>query len=117
MLSWRWSRAACRCRWYARSTGNIAVSYTPACNASDHSIRYGPLALVRFYNYSGSACDLGSSGAATFNPGTGSYFFVIAGNDGNLEGSYGVDGHDAERPAETDPSACTLPQNVNATCD
>jgi hypothetical protein len=102
---------------YDRATGNIGVTYTPACNASDHSIRYGPLALVRFYNYSGSACALGASGSAIFNPGPNSYFFVMAGNDGNLEGSYGIDGHGAERPAETDPSACTLPQNVNATCE
>jgi hypothetical protein len=102
---------------YDRASGAIEVSYAPACSATDHIVHYGPLATVRLYFYTASACALGASGTATFNPGTGSYFFLISGNDGSMEGSYGRDSHGVERPAETDPSACTLPQNSNATCE
>jgi hypothetical protein len=102
---------------YDKATGNVTFTYTPACSATNHTVHYGPLTLARLYTYTSTACALGTSGTATFNPGTNSYFFLMAGNDGSLEGSYGQDSHGAERPAATNASACTLPQNVNATCE
>jgi hypothetical protein len=102
---------------YDRETGNIQVTYAPACSATDHILHSGPLAGARLYLYTASACALGTSGTASFNPGTASFFFLIAGNDGSTEGSYGKDSHGVERPAEMDPSACTLPQNPDATCE
>jgi hypothetical protein len=102
---------------YDRATGNIVVTYAPACAASQHTIHYGALSVLPTYAYTGTACNLGASGSATFNPGTGSYFFVIAGSTGTFEGSYGVDGAGFERPAASNASACTLPQSPNATCE
>jgi len=102
---------------YDRATGTIAVNYTPACAASHHTIHYGAFAALPSYAYSGTACNLGASGSASFNPGTGSFFFLIAGSDGSHEGSYGVDGAGVARPAATNPSACTLPQSPNSTCE
>jgi len=100
---------------YDRATGVIGVTYTSACGASDHTIHYGPLAAVATYGYSGAACDVGTAGSASFNPGLGSFFFVIAGDNGTWEGSYGLDGEGSERPAGTLP--CGLPQILNAVCD
>jgi hypothetical protein len=102
---------------YDRVTSTIAVTYTPSCAASQHSIHYGLLANVSTYTYSGTVCGLGNSGSAAFNPGTGSVFFLIAGNEGGVEGSYGIDGLGFERPAATNPSACTVPQSSIATCE
>lgn len=102
---------------YNRTTGGIDVTYTPACGASDHTIHYGPLPLVRLYTYTGSACGLGVSGAASFNPGTASYFFLIAGKEGSLEGAYGLGAAGVERPADAHASPCTVQKNASSTCE
>jgi len=102
---------------YDRATGIIHLTYTPACLATDHTIHWGLLALLKNYIYLNSVCGLGASGTASFNPGTGSYFFLISGNDGNLEGSYGTGNAGIQRPPDTGARPCTLPQNPNATCN
>ena len=43
---------------------------------------------------------------ATFTPGTGSHYYLIVPTNGPVEGSYGLDGASAERPASTTP--CTV---------
>ena len=102
---------------YNRATGMVEVAYTPACGASDHTIHWGPLALVRLYTYTGSVCGLGASGSASFNPGASSVFFLMSGKEGSFEGSYGENGQGAERPADTRAVPCTVPKNTNATCE
>ena len=54
---------------YQRATGAIDLTYTPACEATDHAVLYGPLTSVSGYGYSGAACHVGTSGAASFVPG------------------------------------------------
>ena len=46
------------------------------------------------YGYSGQVCSSGASGSVTgFDPGPGSFFFLLVGNDGaGVEGSYGTNG-------------------------
>lgn len=102
---------------YNRATGAVGVTYTPACSASDHTIHYGPLTAVGTYGYTGGACHVGVSGSASFTPGAGSFFFLIVGNDGNVEGSYGFNSNNVARPADPGAAPCALPQNLGSACD
>jgi hypothetical protein len=99
-----------------RTTGLIEVEYTPSCNGSNHTIYYGDLANVSTYGYTGAACWRGNSGLTSFDPsGLTSAFFLIVGNTGLLEGSYGTDRFSTERPIYT-AGACPLPQDLSAGC-
>ena len=54
-----------------------------------------------------------------FDPGPGSYFFLVVANDGlGVEGSYGTDSVTEERPEEdlNDP-VCSFPQQLTLQCD
>jgi hypothetical protein len=102
---------------YDKATGRIDVFYTPSCNASNHTIYYGNLADVSTYGYSGAACWRGASGTASFVPaGAGGKFFVIVGNTGAIEGSYGRDGSGAERPEDVATPGCDMPRSLPPTC-
>jgi hypothetical protein len=90
--------------------GAIDVQFDVACDATDHTVYWGDLAQVASYGWSGSACGLGVSGSASFDPGAGSVFFVVVGENGTVEGSFGVDGAGVERPESTGVGACDRPQ-------
>jgi len=102
---------------FDKLSGTIDIAYAVPCSASNHRIVYGPLDSVATYGWSGSACNLGTSGQAAFDPGGGSVFFVIVANDGGTEGSYGTDGSGAERPEAVGIGACDLPQALATRCD
>jgi hypothetical protein len=103
---------------YNDGTGAIDVTYTPACDATDHTIYYGPLSSVSTYGYTDSACALGTSGAASFDPGTGSWFFLVTAHNGSEEGSYGTDSIAVERPEAVGVGVCDVPQNLGGvTCE
>jgi len=101
------------------TTGELELSYTPACNAVDHSIVFGPLGDVSSYGYSGQVCSIGSTGAVTgFDPGSGNAFFLLIGNDGaGIEGSYGTTGEGTERPEDQADSLCAAMQDLSRRCD
>ena len=101
---------------YDKATGAIGVSYGLACYAPDHHIVFGPLAGVATYAYTGQACLLGKSGAATFNPGAGDYFWVIVGNTTTLEGSYGRASNGTERPPAPSLAGCPYTQDLSTAC-
>jgi hypothetical protein len=97
------------------TTGEIDLTYTAACDAVDHTVYYGDLSDVAVYGYSGAACFLGSTGATSFDPGTGSYFFLIVANDGLDEGSYGHwehSGTDGERDEAIGLPECDYTRNL-----
>jgi hypothetical protein len=94
---------------YNRGTGQIDMTYTAACDAADHAIYYGDIVDVSAYTYSGAECSIGVGGTYSFDPGAGSFFFVVVANDGLEEGSYGEDGFDTERP---DTAVCGYTQNL-----
>lgn len=99
------------------STSAIEVIYHPACDAGNHTIYFGPLAEVAVYHYTGAVCNVGASGTASFDPGLESCFFLIAGHNGTVEGSYGHSSAGVERPEDTGTPACDIPQSLTATCD
>jgi hypothetical protein len=96
--------------------GDIAISYGPACGAADHSVVYGSLEPPNRGSYLGRICGLGTSGGAVFNPGPGSFFFVIVGGNGMVEGSYGRNSSGGERPESFAPATCDRPQVLSAAC-
>jgi hypothetical protein len=102
---------------YNDTSGEVEVTYTPSCNASDHTIYYGDFADVATYGYSGAACWRGVSGSTSFDPGLANAFFVIVGNTGSVEGSYGQDGAGSERPEDVGTAACDLSRDLSGTCE
>jgi hypothetical protein len=100
---------------YNSVSGTVDITYTPACDAADHTVYYGPLSSVASYGYTDAACFLGTSGAASFDPGTDSYFFLVVANDGISEGSYGSYrflAASAERNEASGLPACDYPQDL-----
>lgn len=102
---------------YNQTTGQIDVTYTPSCDASNHTIYFGDLANVSSYDYTGAACWRGNSGTTTFDPGVANVFFLIVGNNGIVEGSYGLDGAAFERPEHLATAECNLAQDLSGVCD
>jgi hypothetical protein len=102
---------------YNMGTGAIDVTYAMPCSTTNHRIVYGPLASLSIYGWSGMACNLGTTGAASFDPGAGDTFFVIVANDASAEGSYGASSTGLERPEATGLGSCDLPQALASRCD
>jgi hypothetical protein len=104
------------------ATGAMALTYQPACGAVDHHLEFGPLAQVATLGFTGQQCDLGVSGnVVSFQPGSGSYFFLMVASDGGgQEGSYGTSlaqGMVNERPFNPSQASCAFVQNLAAACD
>lgn len=97
--------------WNAAS-GQVEIDYTPACDATDHTIYYGDLDDVASYGYGGAACYVGVSGSAAFDPGSDSAFFLVVANDHTREGSYGLGVAGLERPEQVGTPVCDLPQDL-----
>jgi hypothetical protein len=100
-------------------TGEIDFSYTPACDATDHTVYYGDLANIATYDWSDAACNVGISGNASFNPGAmDNMFFVVVANNSLEEGSYGQDSGGLERPEDIGTPTCDHVQNLaQVTCE
>jgi hypothetical protein len=107
---------------YDPATGNIQLTYTPACSASNHHIEYGLIQDISTTSYSGQECAIGTSGAFnSFNPGAGSYYFMVVGDDATgIEGSYGtgfIGGTEAERLEDLLDPVCAFTQDLSQRCD
>jgi hypothetical protein len=102
---------------FNKTSGAIDVTYSVPCSTSNHRIVYGSLASVATYVWSGTACNLGTTGSAAFDPGAGDAFFVIVANDATAEGSYGANAAGVERPQAVGVGACDLPQALASRCD
>lgn len=80
---------------------SVNLAYTPADCATDHAIYWGQSPITGSLSWMDSECARGTDGTTDFDPGAPSagsfYYFVIAGNNGSNEGSYGKDSTDAER--------------------
>ena len=99
-------------------TGELALSYRPACGASNHNLVVGPLDQVSVYGYSGQVCDIGATGSfGSFDPGGGSVFFLVVGTDGGREGSYGGGASANERPEDSFEIECPRVQDLSFSCD
>jgi len=101
-------------------TGDLTITYGAACETTDNSIYFGPLDQVASVGWSNEQCNIGNTGSFDlFAPGPDSYFFVVVGNKGVDEGSYGqdlaLDGSQTERPPFA-ANLCGKVQNLANTC-
>lgn len=100
----------------------IQLHYTPGACATDHVVYWGAATgpLSGQPSWTDQACGLGASGSASFDPGDppdGAWkYFVIVGNNGAAEGSYGLDSSGSERPEATGLPSCDIPQQLSGTC-
>lgn len=96
--------------------GSVAVTYTPACGATQHTVYAGSLDTLRAIGLAWGQrfCSLGASGNLSFTP-AGNVYFVVAGNNGTTEGSYGRTSS-GERPAAGSGGACAYAQDLSGTC-
>ena len=104
-------------RMSARRSGTaVSVTYEPACGASQHTVYAGNLGTLRTGGLAWSQrfCGLGTSGSLSFVP-SGSVYFVVVGNDGTIEGSYGATSA-GERPAAGAGGACSYTQDLSGSC-
>jgi len=99
-----------------RATGELVVSFDPACDATDHEILWGSMLDVGSHLYAGFSCGLGMSGTTRLDPGAGSWWLVVAGRNDVAEGSYGRDSFGAEHPERVGATPCDEPQVLGATC-
>ena len=99
--------------------GGMNLTYVQACGATNHNVVFGPLADVADHGYSGQVCGVGASGTVTgFDPGPGSFFFLVVGTDGaDREGSYGVRSNRIERPEVALDRVCSFTQDLARRCD
>jgi hypothetical protein len=97
--------------------GNMTLGFETACLTTDNTIEYGPLASVASYGYSGQQCNIGTTGTYAWTYPAGDIFFLVVGNDGVAEGSYGLDSTPAERPEDSTVMTCSIPQVLTDRCD
>lgn len=103
------------------ATGELTLTFGTACETTDNNLYYGPLGQVATYGWSGQVCGIGTGGVhAGFDPGPGSYFFVVVGTKNATEGSYGRSfdpvGGSAERPPYAG-NICGQTQSLAQACD
>ncbi len=96
--------------------GMIDVTYMPACGAVDHNIYFGSLSAVGTYDWLGVECSVGISGTTSFDPLLDNAFFLIVGEDGTSEGSYGRASSGVERPEDIGVAVCERPQDLFNSC-
>jgi len=101
----------------------VTVTYSPACKASDHAIyraAAGPAPIPGPIHWTDASCGLGVSGSASFDPGNppaGQFFyFVVVGQTGSSEGSYGRSSAGVERPEAAGIGACDRAQMLTMVC-
>lgn len=102
---------------------SLNLAYGPGCGATDNAVYWGAGPIAGSPAWTGVACGLGNTGQASFDPGDptpGSFlYFVIVGQNGTVEGSYGrsFDGAgSAERPESFGVGSCDVPQDLTGTC-
>ncbi len=108
----------------AKQVGSaLLLSYDPAPCASDHAVYSGisPATMDGPPQWTDQHCFVGSSGSSGIDPPDpppGSLlYFVIVGNDGTNEGSYGRDHAGVERPEAVGLPDCDFPRVLDALCD
>ena len=102
---------------------SVGVTYAPACGATDHVAYWGqagPGMIVGPLSWIGSACGLGTTGSATYDPGAvgASQFFysVVVGQNATFQGSFGRGTSGAERPEAVGVGLCDQAQRLNVIC-
>ena len=96
---------------------HLLVQYAPACGATDHVVVWGTGPLTTGVQWTQMICNRGVSGNLDFDPQLtvtpGSLlYFVVVGQDGPTEGSYGRTSAGVERNEAVGLAACDLPRSL-----
>lgn len=99
----------------------VNLAYTPGGCATAVAVYWGLWnTSMPGLNWTGSACLADASGSAAFDAGdppSGQFiYFVVVGNNGATEGSYGKSNSGSERPRAYLARACDFPQNLGIGC-
>ena len=98
----------------------IALTWDVAtCASADYHLLYGNLSSVATPTVLGAACDLGTTGSATWAAvPAGNLWFVVVGDDNaTVEASWGTDGVGGQRGGVTPSGQCGLvSRNNSGTC-
>ena len=104
----------------SRGSGtSIDVSFADACGASDHTVYAGDLNTLQAGGpaWNERFCTQGVGGSLNFDPGPNEMlYFVVVGNDGVKEGSYGIDSAGLERNPADPGGACQYSQELLGSC-
>jgi hypothetical protein len=86
------------------------------CSSTDHHVLYGDLANVATAAVNGAACNLGTSGSASWTgvPAGDLWFIVVGDNDGSTEGSWGTDGTGGQRGGISPSGQCGMATRDNS---
>ncbi len=100
---------------------SVNLTFGLSCHAVDSTVYWGRTAgAMSGIAWTNAACGFGAVGAATVDPGSpplgGVLYFVVVPSNGLKEGSYGRDSNGVERLPASGLGACTLPQELGATC-
>jgi hypothetical protein len=97
---------------------SVVVNYTAGCGATTHAVYWGSGPIGSSLTWTDVTCDVPSGGI--FDPGeldSGEWvYFVIVGQNSTLEGSYGTNNLDQERPEASGIGPCDKPQDLTGTC-
>jgi len=87
------------------AAGEVDLAWSPSCLASDVDYAIYEGAIGDFTSHVPTTCS--TLGATSFRiaPAVGSRYFLIVPGGGGTEGSYGIDGGGAQRPASASPCA------------
>jgi len=91
----------------ARSGGNLSLSWSPSCSASDTDYAVYEGTLGSFTTHQSVDCSTGGATSATIAPSPGDGYYLVVPRTASKEGSYGRRSGGTERPAAA--SAC-VPQ-------
>jgi subtilisin-like proprotein convertase family protein len=89
------------------------------CTSPNHHVIYGDLGSVASAAVSGAACNLGTSGAASWSgvPAGDLWFVVVGDDDAFIEGSWGTRGDGAQRGGNAPSALCGMTTRDNSgTC-
>jgi carboxypeptidase T len=97
----------------------VELSYQPGCGTADNAVYWGSGPIAGAVAWTNAACAVDNTGHASFDPGDPApdsfFYFVIVGQSGTKEGSYGT-GSSGERPEAIGIGACDSPQDLAGTC-
>jgi len=97
----------------------VELTYTPGCGTLDNAVYWGTGPIVGAPDWTQSACGVGNTGHATFDPGVPGpdtlVYFVIVGQNAAKEGSFGLSTA-GERVEADGVGACDRPQDLTGTC-
>lgn len=100
---------------------SLLIYYTPSNCATDHTIYWGIGPIINSLNWTNAECGFSNLNPIYFDPGEiqpGSFlYFVIVGNNGYEEGSYGKNHLGIERPEAIGNQSCNWPQNLENNCE